>query len=514
MGPPQLDVLVVGSGDGLLHLENGLAEELGPAHVTRLDKPELSPTEAEAKPGAVVLPIESCSPLVAKKLRETYPEAILVAAVPPARKKDSPHAVPELADAMVTLTPDAATALLDICETLMGSRGRGNGWVPGADLGVDVMDGILSHISHELRTPLTAIHCSVELLANSLEDLAPDLRECMGIAMRNTDQLGKTISDLIDAADIHRGRLPIDIECLDSGRLADDLLASASAVAGAEGLVIESDVEHGLPHVLGDLVRVRQVFANLLDNAVRHSPPGGALRIEFAADDPGFVRTAISDEGPGVPPETLAHVFELFTRTSTARPTSRQGLGLGLALSRDLVQRQGGRLWVQNRPGEGATFCFTLPVFSLPEMLSPMIDCSSDTTVLSFLVVELFGPASGLEEMTRKSVTRECARTLKAMVASTDSVIQGVPGASETGLVFVLSAAPEGSLELVREELAAALEQRPVFRGVVSEPRLATHTVRARLSPGMSVWQAASTAATEVESVLDTFTPEAASAGL
>lgn len=169
---------------------------------------------------------------------------------------------------------------------------------------------------------------------------------------------------------------------------------------------------------------------------------------------------------------------------------------------------------MQNRPGEGATFCFTLPVFSLPEMLSPMIDCSSDTTVLSFLVVELFGPASGLEEMTRKSVTRECARTLKAMVASTDSVIQGVPGASETGLVFVLSAAPEGSLELVREELAAALEQRPVFRGVVSEPRLATHTVRARLSPGMSVWQAASTAATEVESVLDTFTPEAASAGL
>jgi signal transduction histidine kinase len=116
-----------------------------------------------------------------------------------------------------------------------------------------------------------------------------------------------------------------------------------------------------LPAVHADAQRVEQVIGNLIDNALKYTPRGGAVSVQAACTDPAVVRVTVDDSGPGIPPDQRARVFERFVQVDGEDGPCRRGLGLGLYICHELVTRQGGRIWVENAPGSGSRFAFTLP---------------------------------------------------------------------------------------------------------------------------------------------------------
>jgi hypothetical protein len=131
----------------------------------------------------------------------------------------------------------------------------------------------------------------------------------------------------------------------------------------------------GLPFVWADPVRVRQILINLIDNGIKFTPEGGTLLVKCTAlaEDEGFLRLSVSDTGCGISPENREIIFDRLAQIKSGVAASRSGLGLGLFISRELVSRHGGRIWVESQLGHGSTFYFTLPVFSLAKLCGPVL---------------------------------------------------------------------------------------------------------------------------------------------
>src|SRR5262249_19133650 len=143
--------------------------------------------------------------------------------------------------------------------------------------------------------------------------------------------------------------------------LVTELIVTQRAAAEAKGISLAAHLD-ALPAVLGDDVRVRQVLTNLIDNAIKYSPEGGSIEITGGRDpeQPSFVRLAVHDTGCGVAPDARERIFGYMQQESDDDWRSRKGLGIGLYLCRELVTRQGGRIWVDSEVGKGSSFCFTL----------------------------------------------------------------------------------------------------------------------------------------------------------
>lgn len=210
---------------------------------------------------------------------------------------------------------------------------------------------MVSDTAHELRTPLTNLRCQLEALEDGL--LAPETATFSSLT-EEVAHLESLVGDLQELALAEAGQLRLDPQPLD---LAEEAARAADQRRRPYAAAI--DVEIGeLPPVRADRQRLHQVLTNLLDNALAHA--GGRVRLTARLRD-GEVEVRISDDGPGIAPEHLAHVFERFYRTDPSRQRATGGAGLGLAIVRQLVKAQGGEVWVESPPEEGATFAFTLP---------------------------------------------------------------------------------------------------------------------------------------------------------
>jgi signal transduction histidine kinase len=218
----------------------------------------------------------------------------------------------------------------------------------------------LATMSHELRTPLNAIIGFSEVLHEQMsgelnEDQLADVEEVLVAS----EHLLSLINDVLDLAKIEAGRMELEL----SEVAIPDVLRSAvsmhseRASRGGIDLTLMSELEEIT--VSADERRVRQVVFNLVSNAVKFTPDGGRIDISARADD-GRVEIAVADTGPGIAQPDLETIFEEFEQTSDGRKA--EGTGLGLPLSRKLVELHGGRLWVESEPGQGSTFRFTLPV--------------------------------------------------------------------------------------------------------------------------------------------------------
>jgi signal transduction histidine kinase len=238
---------------------------------------------------------------------------------------------------------------------------------------LDVRTEFISHVSHELRTPLASL---TQLLAIVLDGLAGPIsaeqREFLEICLRNARQLSSMIADLIDVTRVQSGKLRVTPRPLDLSAVLEEVERSQRPAAQAKGVSIEVHSD-ALPNVLADEVRVRQVLANLVDNAIKYTPEGGEIEIAAARDasDPAAVQIAVRDSGPGVAPEARERIFDCMQQEQDADWRSRKGLGIGLYLCRELVTRQGGRIWVESERGKGSSFCFTLPVFDFAKLVEP-----------------------------------------------------------------------------------------------------------------------------------------------
>jgi PAS domain S-box-containing protein len=217
----------------------------------------------------------------------------------------------------------------------------------------------VSSVSHELRTPLTSIRGSLELLADGMAgELTATAHEMVIMAQRGSERLSRLVNDIIDIERLEAGSFRIEPAPQDIEPLVEATVSSLLALAEQGDISLVVDQARG--HALCDADRVVQALVNLVGNALKFTPPGGAVRISVVPDD-HEVRFAISDEGRGIPPEELETIFERFHQVSRG-DARKGGTGLGLTITKSIVERHGGRIWVESEVGVGSTFWFTLPL--------------------------------------------------------------------------------------------------------------------------------------------------------
>jgi PAS domain S-box-containing protein len=222
-----------------------------------------------------------------------------------------------------------------------------------AQRAVRVRDDFLAVASHDLQSPLGAVLLSASVLAREGTD--ERMRQYAKSILRAAERMDRLIHDLLDLAAIDAGQLSIDRQCYDACVLALDALELLEPVAEERTIHIRRELEAAI--VVCDRGRVLQILSNLLDNAIKFTPAGGTIVVRCEAR-PGDVVFAVVDDGPGIDPRFLPHVFDRFWQ---GRKDKRRGIGLGLSIAKGLVEAQGGAMWVDSEVGRGTAFYFSLP---------------------------------------------------------------------------------------------------------------------------------------------------------
>jgi two-component system, sensor histidine kinase and response regulator len=218
----------------------------------------------------------------------------------------------------------------------------------------------LASMSHEMRTPLNTIIGMIEVLEGT--GITPEQSQYLNICHASGDALIGLINDIVDISRIEAGELHLDHIAFDLYELVDQLADAMALRAHRKGLELIFNVTQGTPiKLIGDPMRLRQVCANLLVNAIKFTDKGQVvMRVETDAGSPevGVLRFCVADTGVGIAPEAQKRIFSRFARTA-AVPGDQEGSGLGLEISKRLVEAMGGRIWVESVPGMGSTFYFT-----------------------------------------------------------------------------------------------------------------------------------------------------------
>ena len=216
---------------------------------------------------------------------------------------------------------------------------------------------MIGDIAHELRSPLTNIRCQLETMQDGLAAPSPEI---IASIHEEAMLLNRLIEDLQDLALAEAGQLRLQREVVALGAVIDQAVNALRHQAISKRLTLNVDLQPGLAPVTADSERVGQVLRNLLANAITHTPSEG--RIEIRARSIGAdVEVTVTDTGPGIAPEHLPFVFERFYRADDSRARSTGGAGLGLAIVKQLVEAQGGRVWVKGEPGKGSCFGVVFP---------------------------------------------------------------------------------------------------------------------------------------------------------
>ena len=212
-------------------------------------------------------------------------------------------------------------------------------------------------ISHDLRAPLSIIQGHAQMAQRHV-NRADMVRKSTEAILTSARRMNAMIQDLVDSARLETGQMRIEKQPVNLETFVYDLMERARGMADVGR--IEVEVAAGLPAVLADPDRLERIFMNLLTNALKYSPPETEIRLKAERTN-GEVTVSVTDRGQGIPPEDVPHIFERYYR---ARTTTRkaEGLGLGLYITRMLVQAHGGRIWVKSKIGKGSTFYFALPL--------------------------------------------------------------------------------------------------------------------------------------------------------
>jgi two-component system, OmpR family, sensor kinase len=261
------------------------------------------------------------------------------------------------AEAVSMTEPDRRLTVPSTRDEVAGLAGSLNRMLDRLEEALDRERRFVDDASHELRTPVAALKAELEL-AMSRSRTKEELESAVRRAATDSEALARLTEDLLVLARADRGRLPVRSAAVDLDEVIDQVERALSHRASEAGVTVERRVD-AAPPARVDPIRLRQALSNLLDNAVRHTPPGGRVRLTASRVD-GAVVLEVADTGPGFPAETLAHPFEPFARASTVRGREG-GAGLGMAIVRAVVEAHGGSVTLDNPDDGGARVRLRFP---------------------------------------------------------------------------------------------------------------------------------------------------------
>jgi signal transduction histidine kinase len=377
-------------------------------------------------------------------------------------------------------------------------------------------DQLLSHVSHELRSPLSCIHQFVTIVLDGLSGpVTVDQRECLDTVLKSANQLRSMVDDLLETATIEAGKLRLEFRCVAIKDLIQEAIQMLQATAFAKGVTLECDIQGPPLLVYGDPHRILQVLLNLIENAVKFTPEGGSVTLaaDIFSEDRTLVLVSVQDTGCGISDQAKTLVFERLYQEENAIAGACKGLGLGLSICKDLVASHGGKIWVESQLGEGSTFSFTLPVFSLSKLIYPVVvESGILRTELSLLTVKL-APIPVTSAIDAWAKTRkETLEVLQRCILPDKHLLLPSMGQPDMGELFsiLVAADTEGAnvlLKRISEQLSrcaevstqsilsifsqplrlSALEQQsPLEQQVEKIAALIAHTVTEAIKKGQS----------------------------
>ncbi|PAW77630.1 MAG: hypothetical protein B9S32_10125 [Verrucomicrobia bacterium Tous-C9LFEB] len=238
-----------------------------------------------------------------------------------------------------------------------------------------IKDNLVSTVSHELKTPLTSVRMALYLLLEKgLGPLTPKQEEMLSTAREDSDRLLNMLNDLLDLARLEEGPPELKLEAISPARLFEIARRETSGVAQEANITVIDETDPKLPEIQVDGERMGFVFNNLVSNAIKYSPQGSTIRLIATRHESDFIRFSVRDQGPGIPPEHQARIFEKFYRIAGSR---KRGAGLGLSIAREIVRAHGGEIGVHSKPGEGSEFYVILPISATVTSNSPAEGASS-----------------------------------------------------------------------------------------------------------------------------------------
>jgi signal transduction histidine kinase len=219
---------------------------------------------------------------------------------------------------------------------------------------------LIAWVGHDLQTPLASMRAILEALEDDVVDDPQTVKRYLNTAQRNVQSLSVLIDDLFQMAQLDTGGMPLDRAESSLSDLISDTLESFSELAQRQEVNLAGSADPAVDPVLMDTQRIGRVLNNLIGNALRHTPAGGRVEVHARRTASG-VEVSVSDTGEGIRDEDLQHIFESFYRGEKSRSRFTGGAGLGLAISKGIVQAHGGEITVQSKAGQGSQFTFTLP---------------------------------------------------------------------------------------------------------------------------------------------------------
>jgi signal transduction histidine kinase len=226
----------------------------------------------------------------------------------------------------------------------------------------EAKSAFLAHMSHELRTPLNAIIGFSDLLLGGVAgEINNQQRQCLEDILSSGKHLLSLINDILDLSKVEAGKMDIRPESLRLADVVDDAVTTVKPMLDDSRHELAISIAEDLPPVYGDRNRLKQILLNLLSNAIKFTPDGGKLYLETSGKG-DFCRVSMVDNGIGIRKEDQTCIFEPFTQLDTQPGERKQGTGLGLALTKQLVELLGGKIWVESEYGKGSRFSFTIPL--------------------------------------------------------------------------------------------------------------------------------------------------------
>jgi signal transduction histidine kinase len=195
--------------------------------------------------------------------------------------------------------------------------------------------------------------------------MTPEQKNMVSMMERNTQNLIELVNDLLDASKLESGTMRLDLSTIELRGLVDELRQQMQPLAAEKEIALEERMPAGLPPLRADRAKLRRVLVNLISNALKFTPRGGRVSLS-AAPEGGAVRVSVSDTGVGIPEEDLRDIFDKYAQARSRATRSEKGTGLGLYITRQLVELHGGRIEVQSEVGRGSTFSFTIPTAREP----------------------------------------------------------------------------------------------------------------------------------------------------